>query len=210
MTSIYFHDYFLLEILLVSPFIQKNLNYLHPRMFSAKFELALWFWRKRFLNVVNIFFQWSCISHDLSFEQTWIPFTQECILLSLFLSGYREDFKFWQCFFSIISLGKGHAPSFEQNIQSLVEIDPVVLKKINTFTDRWANNIQHAIREAQVLGVSLKECEKHRKWPGCSFLNSKWSNTLFRALSIVALYCHQSEFLFCHFASGLPPPIAQL
>ena len=31
---------------------------------------------------------------------------------------------------------------------------------------------------------------------------------LIQALSITALYCHQSGFCFRHFASGLPPPIA--
>ena len=68
---------------------------------------------------------------------------------------------------------------------------------------RWDKNFY-------ILGVSLQECKKHRKWPACSFPNSIWSNTLFKALSIAALYCHQSEFCFRHFASGLLPPIAYL
>ena len=34
--------------------------------------------------------------------------------------------------------------------------------------------------------------------------------SFFKALSIAALYCRQSEHCFRHFASGLPPPIAHL
>ena len=33
-----------------------NLNFLHPRMFCAKFgDLSCWFWRRRFINFVNVF-----------------------------------------------------------------------------------------------------------------------------------------------------------
>ena len=31
---------------------------------------------------------------------------------------------------------------------------------------------------------------------------------IIKVLSLTALYCRQSEFCFCHFVSGLPPPIA--
>ena len=91
----------------------------------------------------------SAVTFHLNKLESSLP--KECISFSLFESGSRkEDFKFCQCFFSIISLGKGHDPSFEQNIQSFAEIGPVVLEKINTFTDRWAINVQHAIRQAHV------------------------------------------------------------
>ena len=61
------------------PFIWTNLDLLHTRMFCAKC-----FWR-RFLNFINVF---SLLSPpgkgpDLSFEQTSIPFAQECFVPSL-------------------------------------------------------------------------------------------------------------------------------
>ena len=36
------------------------------------------------------------------------------------------------------------------------------------------------------------------------------STIFFKALSIAALYCRQSEFYFSHLVSGLPPPFAHL
>ena len=80
-----------------------------------------------------------------SCEQTWIPFTQECFVPNLVENGpsvlKKRIFSFRQCIFAIDKLsplGKGHGPSFEQIwipftqgciVQSLVEIDSVVLEK---------------------------------------------------------------------------------
>ena len=63
------------------------------------FKLAWWFWRRWFFKFVNVFslfrnyLPWKRIGP--SFEQTWIPFTQGCLLPSFvekWLSGAREDF----------------------------------------------------------------------------------------------------------------------
>ena len=55
-----------------------------------------------------------------SFEQTWIPITQGCLVLSLIEIGpvvLKKIFKVCQCIFAISllsPLGKGRGPSFEQ------------------------------------------------------------------------------------------------
>ena len=49
-----------------------------------------------------------------SFEQTWILFTQQCIVPSIV---ENKIFNFYECIFAILvssPLGKGHGPSFEQ------------------------------------------------------------------------------------------------
>ena len=80
-----------------------------------------------------------------SFEQTWIPFTQECFeprlieISSVVLE--KNLWKFCQCIFTISllsPLGKGWGPSFEQTwipfthgcfVPSFVEIGPAILEK---------------------------------------------------------------------------------
>ena len=62
-----------------------KLNFLHPMMLCAKF--ARWFWRRRFLKLYSFllfltyFPFWKVCGP--SFEQTWIPFNQWCIVPSL-------------------------------------------------------------------------------------------------------------------------------
>ena len=58
--------------------------------FACKFWLKLvsWFWRRPFLNFVNVFFTILLsspfgIRWNPSFEQIWIPITQECFVPSL-------------------------------------------------------------------------------------------------------------------------------
>ena len=90
--------------------------------------------------------------HDPSFEETWILFTQECFLPSLVEIGpvelEKKIFKFFQCMLAILSLsplGKVHGPNTyvkkkwipmtkECSVPSLVEIGPVVLKKMKMWT----------------------------------------------------------------------------
>ena len=90
----------------------------------------------------------SAVTFHLNKLESSLP--KECILLSLKVFLEKKILNFVIVFFSIISLGNRHDPSFEQNITSFAEIGPVVLEKINTFTDRWAINVQYAIRQAQV------------------------------------------------------------
>ena len=109
-------------------------------------KLAQWFWRRRVFNLINVF---SLFSNYLprgkgrgpSFEQTWIPFIQECFVLSLVEIGSvvleKKIFKFCQYIFAILLLyviifpWKRWDPSFEQTwipftqgcfVPSLVEI----------------------------------------------------------------------------------------
>ena len=69
-------------------------------------KLAQWFWRRRFLNFVNVF---SLFCNYLplkkgwgsSFEQTWIPFTQGCFVPSLVEIGpvvLEKRIKMWQVY----------------------------------------------------------------------------------------------------------------
>ena len=106
------------------PFIWTNLNPLHPRMPSPKFG---WNWLSGY-GEEDIFVSWSSMyfrylvftplgkGRGPSFEQTWIPFTQGCLLPSLIEISpailQKKIFKFCQFFFAILllfSLEKGGA-----------------------------------------------------------------------------------------------------
>ena len=55
-------------------------------------KLVQWFWRWRFSNFVNVFFDILLLSRlengwDPSLEQTWIPFTQGCFVPILVIFG---------------------------------------------------------------------------------------------------------------------------
>ena len=78
-------------------FIWTNLNPLHQGCI-----LARWFWRKIFLNFVNVFLLFRKSSplgkgRGLSFEQTWIRFTQGCFVPSLVEIGLVVRRRRWKC-----------------------------------------------------------------------------------------------------------------
>ena len=85
---------------------------------------AQWFWRN-FLNFVNLFCNFVIISpYEMTWPFTWIPFTQECFVLSLIESSpvvlKKKTFKLRQCFFAISLLSplkKGRDPSLVQNLE---------------------------------------------------------------------------------------------
>ena len=70
--------------LVIERFIWINLNSLYSRVFWLKF--AQWFWLTKFLNtVLQCIFPYFLSSplrkgRDHLFEQTWIPFNEECML----------------------------------------------------------------------------------------------------------------------------------
>ena len=101
-------------------FIWRNLNPLHPRMICAEIG---WNWligsgEEDFL-ISSMYFHYFIIIFPLeraglSFEHTYIPFTQGCFVPSLVKTGpvvlEKKIFKFRQCFFTISWLspfGKG-------------------------------------------------------------------------------------------------------
>ena len=123
-----------------------NLNPFHPKMLCGRFG---WNWLSGSLNLVNVF---SLFRNYLPLEKrralhlnTWIPFTQGCFDPSLGeirpVVLKKKILKIRQKNFAISylsPLGKGRGPSFEQIwipfnqgcfVPSLLEIDPVVLKK---------------------------------------------------------------------------------
>ena len=126
------------------PFEKKNLNNLHPRMHCAKFG---WKWlsgsgEEDFLTISQLSPLW--VGCGPSFEQTWIPFTKECLCqIWLKLDQWiwrRRFFKVLNVFlqFTIISPWEGREPSFKHtlipftqgcSVPSLVEIGPVVQEK---------------------------------------------------------------------------------
>ena len=58
-SSMYFHHFVIISPWKrTGPLIWINLNSRHPKMICGKFgwTLTLWFWRRRFLNLVNVFF----------------------------------------------------------------------------------------------------------------------------------------------------------
>ena len=61
-------------------------------------KLDQWFWRRRFLNFVNVF---SLFRNYLPLEQTWIPFTQGCFVPSLIEIGpvvLEKKMKMWKVY----------------------------------------------------------------------------------------------------------------
>ena len=78
---------------------------------SVWLKLAQWFWRRRFLNFFNLFRYFVIISQwkgagPLHLEQTWIPYTQGCIVSSMVKIGpvvlEKKSFEIRQCIFSIL------------------------------------------------------------------------------------------------------------
>ena len=82
-----------------------KLESLSPKdaLWQVWLKMAKWFWRRRFLNFVNVFsifrylyfFAISQLSplgkgQGPSFQQTWIPFTQGCFVPSLVENGSGE------------------------------------------------------------------------------------------------------------------------
>ena len=136
----------------VGPFIWTNLNPLHPRMLCAKFR---WNWpscsgEEDFL-ISSMYFRYFIIISPWKragpFFWTNLNPLYPRMLCAKFgwnwLSGSgEEDFllsSIYFCFFVIISPWKRAGPSFKQNwisfsqrcfVPSLVEIGPIVLKKI--------------------------------------------------------------------------------
>ena len=122
-------------------------NPFHPRMLCAKFcwnwlsssgEEDYWISSMYFryfliishwkygeaLNLVNLFSQLSPLGKGWgpSFEPTWIPFTQECIVASLveitctyFGDKLQKFAPAEKTSYTVSPLGKGRCPSFEQN-----------------------------------------------------------------------------------------------
>ena len=142
--------------------IYKTMSPLHQRMLCAKLVLARWFWRRRFLNFVNIFLQF----HNYLPQEKGV---------ALYLNKpsaqviYKLEFPFARmiCFkfgkfgqmvlkkiFKSLPQRKGWDLQFEQTsiqitqgcfVPSLAEIGPMVLeKKMNTLqsTDRWTTGDQ--------------------------------------------------------------------
>ena len=75
-----------------------TLNPLYPMMLCAQ-----WFWRRRFLKIVNVISQLSPLGKGRgpSIEQTWIPFTQECFVPSLVEIGpvvLEKKMKMWKVY----------------------------------------------------------------------------------------------------------------
>ena len=109
------------------PFLQ-NLESLSPKnaLCQVWLKLTQWFCRRRFLYFVNVFsiFRYYLPlekGHVPSFEQTWIPITQECFVPSLVEIGpmvfKKKIFKLLQCIFAISLLSplrKERGPSFAQ------------------------------------------------------------------------------------------------
>ena len=143
--------------------------------FACKFWLKLvsWFWRRPFLNFVNVFFTILLsspfgIRWNPSFEQIWIPITHECFVPSLVEIGpliiEKKIFRFLQFIFAILflsPLGKRCDPLFEQTqipfthgcfVSSLVEIGFGVLDKKTKMWKFYENNndTQLSIRRARV------------------------------------------------------------
>ena len=71
---------------------------------QVRLKLAQWFWRRRFLNFVNVFSLFVKLSplgkgRGPSFEQTWIPFTQGCFVPSSVEIGVlvlEKKMKMWK------------------------------------------------------------------------------------------------------------------
>ena len=90
----------------VWPFIWTNLNPINQMMISAKFG---WFSRRIFFKILLMYFCYFVIISPWkglgpSFEQTWIPFTKWCFVLSLVEIGQvvlkKKIFRFHQCIFA--------------------------------------------------------------------------------------------------------------
>ena len=117
-------------------------------------KLVLWFWR-RVLNFVTVFFSISLLSlrgkwHDLSFESTWIPFTQggfhfSWLKLAQLFWGRRflnsvHVFSLIRYYFHfekdvVLYLIFKHEFSLPKQVRfqpSLVEVGPVILEKISS------------------------------------------------------------------------------
>ena len=133
-------------------FIWYNLNPHHPRMLCAKFA---WNWpsgsgEEHFFKISLMYFRYFIIISPWkrwgpSFEQTWFPFTEGCIVPSFVEIGQvvleKNIFKFCQCifcYFIIISPSKKARPFIWVNLSSitqgcfvpsLVKISSVVLEK---------------------------------------------------------------------------------
>ena len=133
------------------PFIRINMNPHHRRMLCAKF---VWNWPSgseeedfsspQYIFVISLWYPLKK-GRGPSFEQTWIPITQGCLVLSSVEISQvvlkKKIFKVQQFMFAISlssPLKKGRGPSFEQTWipitqgcfePSLVKIGPVVLKK---------------------------------------------------------------------------------
>ena len=91
------------------PFISPNLGPLHPRMFCVKFGLKLvqWFWRRRFINFVNIFLlfhNYPPLKRAWPFIWTNVNPLYPRILCAKFEIGpvvLEKIFKFHQCIVTI-------------------------------------------------------------------------------------------------------------
>ena len=104
------------------PFIWTNLNPLHLSMLCAKFD---WNWPsgfgEDFLNLsmyfcyIVIIYPWKAWA--LSYEQTWIPFTQGCFLPSLVEIGpvvLEKKMKMWKVYDNNDNDDDGQRTNFDQ------------------------------------------------------------------------------------------------
>ena len=75
-----------------SLFVKPWVPFTQEELCQVRLKLSQWFWRKTFLNFANtflLFCYWNPFKkgHGLSFQQTWISFTQKCFVSSLVAIG---------------------------------------------------------------------------------------------------------------------------